>query len=109
MWATAWSPPPMQHADEREEAARGVGVELDLALEPRPQRLRPLVVDGAAPHVDRLDAARRTDADCLPVAVADQEIVLHDPAERRQREGVQHQRIAVIRAYIEDKPPLRQG
>ena len=45
-----------------------------------------LVVDAAPAHVDRLDAARRAGADRLAVAVADQEVVLHDLAERRERE-----------------------
>ena len=51
--------PGMQHADQREKSARGVDVDLGLALEPFLQHPRALVVDAASRHVDRLDLARR--------------------------------------------------
>ena len=56
---------------------------------------RALVVQAAPAHVDRLDAVGRRGADRRVVAVADQEIVLHDPPQRREREQVRHHRLAV--------------
>src|SRR6202166_3688027 len=55
------SPPPalpadMQDAQQREEASRGREIDGDLVGKPLSQELRALVVEGAAPHVDRLDA-----------------------------------------------------
>src|SRR4051794_15662695 len=86
---------PVQHADEREQAACGVEVDLDLFLQPLLEQVRALVVQPAPAHVDRLDLSRRCGADRLVIAVADQEIVLHDLAEWRQRQKMRHYRCAV--------------
>src|ERR1700738_4692211 len=77
---------PVQHADQREQPARGFEIDPHLALQAFLQRARALVVDAAAPHVDGLDLVRRSRPDRLVVAVADHEIVFHDPPERRQRQ-----------------------
>src|SRR6478752_10702381 len=74
---------PVQDGDEREQPARGLEVDPHLALQPLLQRARALVMDAAAAHIDGLDLVRRRRADRLVVAVADHEIVLHDPPERR--------------------------
>src|SRR4051812_42521176 len=50
---------PVQHADQREQAARGVEVDLDLLLQPLAQQLGAFVVKPAPSHVDRLDLRRR--------------------------------------------------
>src|SRR5581483_3364437 len=76
----------VQRADQREQPTRGVEVDLDLAFQAFPQHLRTFVVQAAPAHVDRLDLRRRGGADRAVVAVADLEIILHDPAERRERQ-----------------------
>src|ERR1700688_3453083 len=70
---------PVQHGDQREQPARGFEIDPHLALQPFLQRARALVVDAAATHVDGLDLVGRGGADRLVVAVANHEIVLHDP------------------------------
>src|SRR5690349_6839224 len=72
------SPFPVQHGNQREEAARGVEIDADLVLEPLHQELGALVLEPAPAHVDRLDLARARAADRLVIAVADHEVVLHD-------------------------------
>jgi hypothetical protein len=81
-------------------------VDLDLFLEALHQQLGAFVVQAAPAHVDRLDLARRRGADRLVVAVADQEIVLHDAAQRREREQMRHQRRAVLAPDVEHQPVL---
>src|SRR5579883_1459508 len=89
------SPLPVQYRDQREQSPRGVEVELDLALESLHEDARAFVMQGAAPHIERLDTVRRRRADRRVIAVADHEIVLHDAAKRRQREQVRNYRGAV--------------
>src|SRR3546814_12666670 len=64
----------VEHADQREQAPRGVEIDLDLAVETFDQHLRRLVVQRAARHVDGLDllrgrragsAARRGGQECV--------------------------------------------
>ena len=62
-------------------------IDFDLALEPLLQKPAAVIVEAAPAHVDCLDAARRRRLDRFEIAAADQEIVLHDLAERRQREA----------------------
>src|SRR5262249_62420220 len=69
---------PMQHADQGEQAPCGVEVELHLARQPIHQDIGALVVQGAAGHVERLDAVGRGGADGGVVAVADGVVVLDD-------------------------------
>src|SRR3954447_11291759 len=97
---------PVQHADEREQAARGVEVDLDLFLQPLLEQIRALIVQSAPAHVDRLDLSRRCGADRLVIAVADQEIVLHDLAEWCQRQKMRHYRRAVLLSDVEHQPVL---
>ena len=93
----------MQHADEREQPSGGVGVHRHLAAEPLAQQFGAFVVQAAAPHVDRLDAARRSGADRLVVGVADQEVVLDDAPQLLQRQiEVGQRRIAGI-AHLESE------
>src|SRR5437867_68400 len=75
-------PLPVQDADQRKQAARGFEVDPHLALQPLLQRARAFVMDTAPAHVDRLDLVGRSRADRLVVAVADHEIILHNPTER---------------------------
>src|SRR5665213_119484 len=95
---------PVQHADQREQPARGFEIDPHLAFQPLLQRARALVVDAAAAHVDGLDLVRRRGPDRLVVTVADHEIVLHDPPERRQRQQMRHDRRGVLFADIEHQP-----
>jgi hypothetical protein len=96
----------MQHADQREQPARGVKVHLDLAGEPLHQELRALVVQPAPPHVDCLDLARHGGANRLIVALADHEVILHDFPERREREHVKDDRRAVGKPDVEGESIL---
>src|SRR5215468_2523594 len=88
-------PLPVQHADEREQAAGGVEVDPHLLAQPVHENARALVVQPAPAHVDRLDLARRGGAKRLVIAVADHEIILHDAPQRRQREEMRDHRRAV--------------
>src|SRR5665647_829751 len=97
-------PFPVQHADQREQPARGLEIDPHLALQALLQRARAFVMDAAAAHVDGLDLVRRRGADRLIVAVADHEIVLHDSTERRQRQQMHHDGRAVLAADIEHQP-----
>src|SRR5271154_6631026 len=76
----------VQHADEGEEPARGVEVDLDLVRQPLPQQLRALVVQAAPAHVESLDARRTRGADGGVIVLADQEVVADDAAEGLQRQ-----------------------
>src|ERR1700754_3813451 len=84
--STTRSSLPVQDANEREQTASGVEIDLHLELEALHQELRALVMQAAPAQVERLDALGRRRADGVVVAVADDEIVAHDPAQRRQRE-----------------------
>src|SRR5262245_24056659 len=90
---------PMQGADEREEATRGIAVDGDLALEALDQHAAALVVHCAPAHVDGLDARGRRRTDRLVVALADDEVVLDDAPERGQRK---HHRERVARILLGD-------
>ncbi len=81
-------------------------VDGDLALEAVRQQPAALVVKSAPPHVDRLDLRRRRRLDRLVVAFTDQEVVLDDPPERRDRKDVRDQRLVVLVRNIEDKPVI---
>ena len=56
--ATLAHAPDVQDADQREQAPRGVEVELDLAGQALAQQLGAFVVQAAAAHVDGLDLRR---------------------------------------------------
>src|ERR1700743_3582058 len=71
----------MQDADEREKTARGFEIRLYLAGEPVDEKLGAFIVDRAPPHIQGFDLRRRRGADGFVVAVADQEVILHDAAE----------------------------
>ena len=58
----------------------------------------PSLCSGAPAHIQRFDLRRRRGADGLVIAVADQEIILDDAAERRQRQqDAPHARAALAR------------
>src|SRR5712672_1900615 len=95
------SPFPMQDADEGEQAPCGLEINRHLVLEALHQKLRAFVVQRTAAHIDRLDAIGRGSADGLVIAVADHEIVLHDPPQRRQRQQMGHHRRIVGIADVE--------
>src|SRR5690606_14178341 len=99
----------MQDADQGEETAGGVEIGIDLALQAFAQQFRSLVVDAAPRHVDGLDLRRRRALDGLVVAVADLEIVLHDPAEGRERQDDLAERRCLFVADVEDQAVLLDG
>src|SRR5229473_825833 len=74
----------------------------------RYQQLGALVVQSPPSHVDRLDLAWRRRADRLVIALANQEIVLHKAAKRRERQMMGNDRPVVLGADIEDEPVAHQ-
>ena len=100
---------PVQHADEGKKPPGGVEIQLDLALQPFLQGLRTFVVNTAPAHVDSLDTVRRCRLDGLVIALADHEVVFHDPPEGRQRENMGGNRVAVFKGDIEDESFLGNG
>src|SRR5262249_57119961 len=54
--------------------------------------------------VDCLDLAWRRSTDRLVIALANKEIVLHEPTKRREREMMGNDRLLVLGADIEDEP-----
>src|SRR5262245_38287317 len=103
------SPLPVQDGDEREQPPRGLEIDRNLVLEPLHQQLRALVMQGAAAHVERLDALGRCGADRRVIAVADQEIVLHDPAQRRQRQMMRNDQRVVRAPDVEHQAVSRNA
>src|SRR5438309_2374921 len=79
--------PDVQDADEAEEAAGGVEIQLHLPGEAFLEELGGFVVDGAAGHVDRFQPVRRFGADGFEIAVADREIVAHRALEAGEAEA----------------------
>src|SRR5271168_1248419 len=92
---------PVQDRDQGEQPARGLEIEIDLSLEPFHHDARAFVVQAAPAHIERLDAVRCRGADRGVVTVANDEIVLHDAAERRERQKVGDYRAAVALADVE--------
>src|SRR5437870_2428135 len=101
----------MQDAEEREEPARRVEIDLDLAFQALFQKRRAFVVQPATPHIQRFYLVGRRIADRLEVAVADEEIVFDHAAERRQGKHDATMRRAALQADVEDETVLfqRQG
>src|SRR6185312_11884555 len=104
--AIARSGPDMQDAEQREEPARRAEVDHHALGQALAQYLRAFVVQAAPSHVDRLDARRARRADRLEIALADQEIIFDDAAERRQRHQQPLDRRLVGGADIEDEAIL---
>src|SRR5512132_1114441 len=71
---------PMQGADQGEQSSGGGDVDEHLALEPLHEQAAAFVVQATPSHVDRLDAGGRLGLDRLVVALAHQEVVLHQAA-----------------------------
>ena len=71
----------MEHADQGEQAPGGVEIHLDLAGEAFLEQLGGFVVQGAAGHVDRLDAPGAVAAHRFEIGIADREIVADRAAE----------------------------
>src|SRR5579862_3725690 len=76
----------MQHAEQREEPPCRVEVDLDAIGKTLAQLLAAFIVQSAAAHIDRFDAAGARLAHGVVIAAADHEIVFDDLAERRERQ-----------------------
>src|SRR5260370_42367823 len=98
----------MKHGDERKQPPRRIEVDGDLMLEALYQEVGALVVQSPPSHVDRLDLAWRRRADRLVIALANQEIVLHEATKRRERQMMCNDRPVVLGAEIEDEPVAHQ-
>src|SRR6516162_5330847 len=92
---------PVQHADQREQPPGGFEIYPYLAFQPLLQGARAFIVNAAPAHVDGLDLVGSRGADRLIVTVADHEVVLHDPPERRQRQQMRHNRRSVLATDVE--------
>ena len=87
---------PVQHADQREQPARGVEIDRRSCASAAPSGVRiPRCGAPRRPMSIVSICARRRGADRRVVAFADREIVLHDPPERRERQEMRHDRRAV--------------
>src|SRR3546814_6607813 len=96
----------VEHADQREQAPRGVEIDLDLAVETFDQHLRRLVVQREARHVDGLDLLRGRRAARLIIAVADRDIVAARPAKAPEAEDYRFEQSHVRASDIAHTTPL---
>ena len=96
----------MQNADQREEAPRGVDVQIGFALKPLLQDAGPLVVDAAPRHIDRLDLAGGELLDRVEIAFADLIVVLHDLPERPQRQMERSRRLLGLGRDVKHQTPF---
>src|SRR5262249_56411118 len=87
---------PMQGADQGEQASGGGDVDENLALEPLHEEPASFVMQATPSHIDRLDAGGRLALDRLVVALAHQEVVLHQAAEGREREHHMHDWVPLL-------------
>ena len=90
----------MQDADEGEQAAGRVCIDLGLAFKPLLQHPRPFVVNPAPCHIDGLDLLCGGLADRLIIAVADGEIIADRAAEAAQRQDQRLQRRAILESFV---------
>src|SRR5271166_1839231 len=99
----------MQHADQGEQAARGFEIDIDLPRQTLRHQLRAFVVQAAPPHVDGLNALFTSFLDRLDVAIDQHLVVLHQPAERSQRQADGGQRTVGSIADIENQTAFQNG
>ena len=74
--------PEVQYADQREQAACGIDVDVCFALKPFLQHSRAFIVDTATGHIDCFDLAGGQGFDSIKVAFADLKLVFDDLPER---------------------------
>jgi len=96
----------VEHAEQGEQAPRGVEIHLDLAGEAFLQQFGAVIVEAAAGHVDRLDAAGAVAAHRLEVGIADREIVADRPAEAGEPDPDRVERIALGIGHHDREPPF---
>ena len=99
----------MQGADQCEQPARGVEIDVDLPGEPLTQELGALVVQAAPAHVERLDLRGTELLDGGVVALAHQEVVLHDLAEGREGQHDVAQLAIVVGMHAEHQALLEDA
>src|SRR5665213_3233421 len=92
---------PMQRRNEGENPSGRIEIAVDLALQTFQEKLRSLVVNGTAAHIDRLDLRPRRGADGRIIALADKKIVFEQTAKRRQRENMRAERVTLFGADFE--------
>src|SRR5437764_516990 len=98
----------VQHANQREQAARRIMVDRHPAGQALGQQFRTLIVQRAPADIDRLDLGQALVADRLVIALADEKIVFDDAAERGERQDDRLVRPVgpqvVQRADLHDQP-----
>src|SRR5690606_32653558 len=99
----------MQNADQREKAPGRVKIHVDLAGQAILQGLRALIMEASPAHIDCLDLRGRRRLDRVIIAFADQEIVLDDLAEGREREQHLAMRLAIFEADVENETIFFDG
>src|SRR5947199_10726085 len=72
----------VQHANQREQAARRIMVDRHPAGHALGQQFRTLIVQRAPADIDRLDLGQALVAACLVIALAEEKIVFDDAEER---------------------------
>ena len=99
----------MQRADKREQAARRRIVDIDLVGEPLRDEARAFVMERASAAIDRLDLRRTGRSYGGVIALADQEIILEDRSERRQRKTEGENCFTGHRPDVERQPRIMQS
>src|SRR5215475_3165577 len=94
---------PVQHADQGEQATRGIEIDHHLSLESFHQNTRTVIVNGAPAHIDGFDLVGSRSPNRLIVTVADHVVVLDDAAQRRQREQMRHHGRVVFEPNVENQ------
>lgn len=74
----------MQNTDEREQASRGIGINVGFALKPLLQNARALIVDATPRHIYSFNLARSGRFNRVKIAFANLEVVFDHLAERAQ-------------------------
>jgi len=91
----------MQDADEREQGARGCMVNCGYGIKAFAQQARPFIVQAAAGHVDGFKACAIATGVGRLIAFANHEVVFHEFAEGREREGYIGQFLAQAVAHAQ--------
>ena len=94
----------MQNADQGEEAAGGVEIDVDFFLQPLAEQFRAFVMEAAAAHIEGFDPRRARSLDRRVIAFAVHEIILHGLAEQPERQRHFFERLIIRVADIEDQP-----
>src|SRR5215472_3195895 len=97
---------PVEHANQREQPARGIKIKVELLFQSLQEQVGALVVERPSAHVDRLNLTGRSGADSAVIAFTDQKVILHDASKWGQRQKMRDDRGVVLEADVEDQAIL---